>query len=101
VVSGGKKKDKDSKRRLTKADIGQPKNFRHVQHVGWDPNKGFAVDNVADPQLKMFFDKVYIWECNEVFSYKMCWELFSLFIDNTLTGACDPLLVTCIKNDVL
>jgi len=33
--------------------------------------------------------------------YKMCWELFSLFIGNTLTGACVPLLVTCIRNDVL
>jgi Wiskott-Aldrich syndrome protein len=58
MASGGKKKDKDSKRRLTKADIGLPKDFRHVSHVGWDPNKGFDVDNVADPQLKLFFDKV-------------------------------------------
>jgi Wiskott-Aldrich syndrome protein len=68
VVSGGRKKDKDSKRRLTKADIGQPRDFRHVSHVGWDPNKGFDLDNVEDPQLKQFFVKVYIWECNEVFS---------------------------------
>jgi hypothetical protein len=66
VVSGGRKKDKDSKRRLTKADIGLPKNFRHVSHVGWNPNTGFALDNVEDPQLKMFFDKVYILDCNEV-----------------------------------
>lgn len=64
VFSGGRKKDKDSKRKLTKADIGQPKDFRHVSHVGWDPNKGFDVDNVEDPQLKLFFVKVYIWECN-------------------------------------
>ena len=67
VVSGGRKKDKDSKRQLTKADISQPSDFRHVSHVGWDPNKGFDLDNVEDPQLKLFFDKVYIWECNEVF----------------------------------
>jgi Wiskott-Aldrich syndrome protein len=58
MASGGKKKDKDSKRRLTKADIGLPKDFRHVSHVGWDPNKGFDLDNVEDPQLKLFFDKV-------------------------------------------
>lgn len=57
AASGGRKKDKDSKRRLTKADIGLPKNFRHVSHVGWNPNTGFALDNVEDPQLKMFFDK--------------------------------------------
>jgi len=56
TVSGGKKKDKDSKRRLTKADIGQPNDFRHIVHVGWDPNKGFAVD-IEDPQLKLFFVK--------------------------------------------
>jgi hypothetical protein len=66
VVSGGRKKDKDSKRRLKKADIGQPIDFRHVSHVGWDPNKGFDLDNVEDPQQRMFFRKVYIWECNEV-----------------------------------
>jgi Wiskott-Aldrich syndrome protein len=60
MALGGKKKDKDSKRRLTKADIGLPKDFRHVSHVGWDPNKGFDLDNVEDPQLKLFFDKVYM-----------------------------------------
>jgi Wiskott-Aldrich syndrome protein len=68
VVSGGRKKDKDSKRRLTKADIGQPKDFRHVTHIGWYPNKGFDLDNVEDPQHEMLFSKVYIWECNNVFS---------------------------------
>jgi hypothetical protein len=51
-------KDKDSARRLTKADIGMPQDFRHVTHVGWDPNKGFDLDNVEDPQLKQFFEKV-------------------------------------------
>lgn len=56
TTTSGKKKDKDSKRRLTKADIGLPKNFRHLSHVGWDPNKGFDVD-ISDPQLKLFFDK--------------------------------------------
>ncbi|PSN53243.1 hypothetical protein C0J52_07988 [Blattella germanica] len=55
--SGGKKKDKDSKLRITKADIGLPQDFRHVSHVGWDPNKGFDVDNVEDSQLKDFFHK--------------------------------------------
>ncbi|KAF4530474.1 hypothetical protein B566_EDAN014676 [Ephemera danica] len=50
-------RDKDSARKLTKADIGMPLDFRHVTHVGWDPNKGFDLDNVEDPQLKEFFVK--------------------------------------------
>jgi hypothetical protein len=59
-VSGGRKEDKDSKCRLTKADIGQPTDFCHVAHVDWDPNKDFDVNNVEDPLLKLFFAKVYI-----------------------------------------
>ncbi|CAB3377094.1 Hypothetical predicted protein [Cloeon dipterum] len=55
-VSMGKSR-KDKERKLTKADIGCPQDFRHVTHIGWDPNKGFDMDNVDDPQLKQFFDK--------------------------------------------
>ena len=41
-----KKKDKDKnkkskKGKLSKEDIGTPTDFRHVGHVGWDPDKGF------------------------------------------------------------
>ncbi|KAL1130692.1 hypothetical protein AAG570_011933 [Ranatra chinensis] len=46
-----------AKKRLTKADIGKPHNFRHVSHVGWTPDRGFDLDNVEDPQLKEFFAK--------------------------------------------
>lgn len=49
------KKDKQ-KRNLTKADIGKPLEFRHVAHVGWDPDKGFAVESLDD-NLKHFFQK--------------------------------------------
>lgn len=56
-IGSSKRKEKDSKRRLTKADISGPKDFRHLMHVGWDPNKGFDLDNVDDPQLKQFFKK--------------------------------------------
>ncbi|XP_046409601.1 neural Wiskott-Aldrich syndrome protein-like [Neodiprion fabricii] len=50
------KQDKDPKRRLTKADIGSPSNFRHVAHMGWNVNsKGLELESV-DPQLKQFFD---------------------------------------------
>lgn len=49
------KKDKQ-KRNLTKADIGKPLEFRHIAHVGWDPDKGFAVESLDD-NLKHFFQK--------------------------------------------
>ena len=37
-----KSKDKTKKKRgkLCKEDIGTPTDFRHVGHVGWDPEKG-------------------------------------------------------------
>ena len=33
-----------------------PTNFQHISHVGWDPNRGFDLENV-DPNLKKFFQK--------------------------------------------
>ncbi|KAI4478562.1 PREDICTED: neural Wiskott-Aldrich syndrome protein-like [Polistes canadensis] len=57
-----KKSDKDSRRKLTKDDIGLPSNFRHLVHMGWNAeNKGLELDTV-DPELKKFFDKVGISE---------------------------------------
>ncbi|KAG8439838.1 hypothetical protein GDO86_005852 [Hymenochirus boettgeri] len=50
-----KKKGKTKKKKLTKADIGTPSNFKHLGHVGWDPNTGFDVNNL-DPELKKLFD---------------------------------------------
>ncbi|XP_053572634.1 actin nucleation-promoting factor WASL isoform X2 [Bombina bombina] len=50
-----KKKGKNKKKRITKADIGTPSNFQHIGHVGWDPNTGFDVNNL-DPELKKLFD---------------------------------------------
>ncbi|KAK2724141.1 hypothetical protein QYM36_000864 [Artemia franciscana] len=46
---------KGKPRKLRKEDIGAPMNFQHVQHVGWDANRGFALENV-DEQLKPFFN---------------------------------------------
>lgn len=51
------KKGKKDKKKITKADIGIPSDFKHISHVGWDPNQGFALDNV-DPNLLKFFAKV-------------------------------------------
>src|SRR5690349_11933101 len=40
---GSKKEKKGSKGKLDKTQIGLPSNFRHLGHIGWDPNKGFNV----------------------------------------------------------
>ncbi len=58
---GKKEKDKKKKTKLTKEAIGAPTNFRHVGHVGWDPDKGFDV-NSMDPELKSLFDQAGISE---------------------------------------
>lgn len=63
-----KKNKKDKNRKLTKADIGLPSDFKHVSHVGWDPNQGFAIENV-DPQLLQFLAKVIFLEFNNRLSY--------------------------------
>ncbi|XP_017786793.1 PREDICTED: neural Wiskott-Aldrich syndrome protein-like isoform X2 [Nicrophorus vespilloides] len=44
------------RRNITKADIGKPSEFRHISHVGWDPNKGFDV-NSEDADLNNFLNK--------------------------------------------
>ncbi|XP_051777354.1 actin nucleation-promoting factor WASL-like [Erpetoichthys calabaricus] len=52
---------RSSKRRLNKSDIGTPKDFKHVSHVGWNPRTGFNM-NRMDPDLKQLFVKVGIRE---------------------------------------
>ncbi|XP_017300812.1 neural Wiskott-Aldrich syndrome protein [Diaphorina citri] len=55
--SGDRRRD-GKKNKLTKADISSPTEFRHVSHVGFDPNRGFdAVDIQNSPELEMFFEK--------------------------------------------
>nr|XP_033779392.1 wiskott-Aldrich syndrome protein [Geotrypetes seraphini] len=55
------KKSKKGKKKFSKADIGAPCGFQHVQHVGWDPNSGIDVQNL-DPDLKNLFNKAGISE---------------------------------------
>ncbi|XP_066524629.1 WASP like actin nucleation promoting factor b isoform X2 [Hoplias malabaricus] len=50
-----KVKGKNKKKKISKAEIGTPSNFRHIGHVGWDPNTGFDLNNL-DPELKKLFD---------------------------------------------
>ena len=61
AVSSDSKKDKKKKdkkkAKLTKEDIGIPTDFRHVGHIGWDPDSGFDTNNL-DPALKELFDQV-------------------------------------------
>ncbi|KAI5734706.1 hypothetical protein M8J77_009712 [Diaphorina citri] len=55
---GGDRRRDGKKNKLTKADISSPTEFRHVSHVGFDPNRGFdAVDIQNSPELEMFFEK--------------------------------------------
>ncbi|XP_069799564.1 actin nucleation-promoting factor WAS [Dendropsophus ebraccatus] len=51
-----KSKSKKGKKKFSKADIGAPSGFKHVSHVGWDPNNGFDV-NALDPALRNLFSK--------------------------------------------
>ncbi|KAK3608351.1 hypothetical protein CHS0354_030806 [Potamilus streckersoni] len=52
-----KKKDK-KKKKLTKEDISGPTAFRHVSHVGWDPNKGALDMDKVDPDMKNLFESI-------------------------------------------
>ncbi|RVE52068.1 hypothetical protein evm_003346, partial [Chilo suppressalis] len=54
LKSSGKKKPT---RKLTKADIGTPQDFKHVSHVGWNADKGFDVSNLPEEAMMTFFSK--------------------------------------------
>ncbi|KAF6019209.1 WASL [Bugula neritina] len=58
IAKSAAKKDKKSrndKRKITKDEISGPSDFRHVNHVGWDPNSGFDVNNL-DSDMKSLFE---------------------------------------------
>ncbi|KAF9169195.1 hypothetical protein BGX20_010672, partial [Mortierella sp. AD010] len=54
---GSKKEKKGPKGKLDKTQIGLPSNFRHLGHIGWDPSKGFNVQNI-DPEWKNLFEQL-------------------------------------------
>lgn len=54
-------KKRSGKKKISKADIGAPSGFKHVSHVGWDPQNGFDVNNL-DPDLRKLFSKAGISE---------------------------------------
>ncbi|KAM3960160.1 LOW QUALITY PROTEIN: actin nucleation-promoting factor WAS [Aphomia sociella] len=45
---------KPKTRKLTKADIGVPQDFKHVSHVGWDAKTGFDVGTLPDEEMLSF-----------------------------------------------
>lgn len=45
---------KNTKKRITKDDIGKPENFQHVGHIGWDPQGGFDVDRLDEKWKDLF-----------------------------------------------
>ncbi|KAF1400680.1 Wiskott-Aldrich syndrome protein, partial [Spheniscus humboldti] len=45
---------KKGRKKISKADIGAPSGFKHVGHIGWDPNNGFDVA-ALDPALRTLF----------------------------------------------
>ncbi|NXW85084.1 WASP protein, partial [Alopecoenas beccarii] len=49
------------RKKISKADIGAPSGFKHVGHIGWDPNNGFDVA-ALDPALRTLFARAGISE---------------------------------------
>ncbi|ELV11833.1 Wiskott-Aldrich syndrome protein like protein [Tupaia chinensis] len=60
-VAGSADKKRSGKKKISKADIGAPSGFKHVSHVGWDPQNGFDVNNL-DPDLRSLFSRAGISE---------------------------------------
>ncbi|KAM3654498.1 actin nucleation-promoting factor WAS-like [Ammospiza maritima maritima] len=51
---GEHKKGRGGRKKISKADIGVPSGFKHVGHIGWDPNGGFDLA-ALDPALRSLF----------------------------------------------
>ncbi|NXD88881.1 WASP protein, partial [Halcyon senegalensis] len=52
---------KKGRKKISKADIGAPSGFKHVGHIGWDPNNGFDMA-ALDPALRALFARAGISE---------------------------------------
>ncbi|KAJ8733719.1 hypothetical protein PYW07_014270 [Mythimna separata] len=53
-----KSNKKQKGRKITKADIGMPQDFKHISHVGWNANTGFDLENAPEAdELRCFFSK--------------------------------------------
>ncbi|KAJ1961435.1 hypothetical protein IWQ62_003873, partial [Dispira parvispora] len=45
-------------RAVNKSQISAPTDFKHVGHVGWDPEKGFDMENIDDPEWRKLVDQL-------------------------------------------
>lgn len=54
---GNSRERKKPTRKLTKADISMPTNFKHVVHVGWDAEKGIDLKDEEISNLNAFLEK--------------------------------------------
>lgn len=55
-LNNSRSRKRDGTRKLTKADIGTPSNFKHVTHVGWNAKSGFDLSG-EDEALRPFLQK--------------------------------------------
>ncbi|KAF0990252.1 hypothetical protein HZS_154 [Henneguya salminicola] len=53
-ISKKLKKNEKKKNILTVSDISSPTSFVHLSHVGFDPNKGFDMNNIPSDWKKLF-----------------------------------------------
>lgn len=61
----------------SKEQIGMPTDFKHITHVGFDPDKGFSQFNM-DEKLQGFFNMVSEW----VFIHKVLYVVVLDFSGN-------------------
>ena len=57
IPSSGLRDKKRGNRKLTKADISTPMDFKHVVHVGWTPQKGFDLNGEEVENLNHFLER--------------------------------------------
>lgn len=57
VQFGANKLKNRSAKKLTKADISMPTDFKHVVHVGWTAQKGFDLNGEEVNSLNAFLEK--------------------------------------------
>lgn len=55
--TGIRDKKRPGGRKLTKADISQPTNFKHLAHVGWNDGKRFELNSEEENSLDSFLKK--------------------------------------------
>ncbi|KXJ29811.1 neural Wiskott-Aldrich syndrome protein [Exaiptasia diaphana] len=47
------------KRKITKEDIGEPADFKHIEHIGWNPEAGFSLNvDMQDEKWKTLLNEI-------------------------------------------